>query len=463
MPPASSRIIVTGAGHGGLVAAMHLARAGCEVLVFERQQRDGLGWDWHDHLHLDTFERAGIDPPPVGTFYRRANVTFTSPDLKTILETSIPEQDREIGLERAVLIDMLLAAARGAGARVEFGKKVDGPLVENDHVTGIVSAGEPVSASLVIDSAGLHSPVREGLPPGLGIQQHVAGSDVFHAYRAYHELLDGTGEARGPDPSFITHFGFDRTRGIAWFQDHDLPGTMDRTGRPFADVLVGKIGPFVAGELDALLARLRHVHPSIGDRVLRGGHVVEIPVRRPLDLLVADGYALVGDAACMTNPVNGSGIEHAMIAGRILADVILAARTGGGVDGTPHRVAALWPYQVEYARQAGARMTGVHLVKEFLATAPWPDIDFIFKKRLITSADIEATTGGGTIRIGPVELLRRAMRGIRRPGALLRLKRMVDGVRDVTAIAGNLPRAWDPAARAAWQARLGARVREVVR
>ena len=38
------KIIVVGCGHGGLVVASKLASAGMDVLVFEKKNRDNLGF-----------------------------------------------------------------------------------------------------------------------------------------------------------------------------------------------------------------------------------------------------------------------------------------------------------------------------------------------------------------------------------------------------------------------------------
>ncbi|MCR5041882.1 MAG: NAD(P)-binding protein, partial [Clostridia bacterium] len=40
------KIIVAGAGHGGLVAAAHFAKAGYDVTVYEKNAREDLGYDW---------------------------------------------------------------------------------------------------------------------------------------------------------------------------------------------------------------------------------------------------------------------------------------------------------------------------------------------------------------------------------------------------------------------------------
>ena len=42
------KIIVAGAGHGGLTAAGLLAEKGFDVTIYERGQKGKLGYDWTD-------------------------------------------------------------------------------------------------------------------------------------------------------------------------------------------------------------------------------------------------------------------------------------------------------------------------------------------------------------------------------------------------------------------------------
>ncbi|MBR6005068.1 MAG: NAD(P)-binding protein, partial [Clostridia bacterium] len=58
-----SRIIVAGAGHGGLVAAIKLAASGHEVTVYDKQKKGEYYLDQRDSFEAGSMEYAGIDIP----------------------------------------------------------------------------------------------------------------------------------------------------------------------------------------------------------------------------------------------------------------------------------------------------------------------------------------------------------------------------------------------------------------
>lgn len=45
-----SRIVVVGAGHGGLIVAAKLAKSGFDVSLYEKNKESGLGHDWEDRF-----------------------------------------------------------------------------------------------------------------------------------------------------------------------------------------------------------------------------------------------------------------------------------------------------------------------------------------------------------------------------------------------------------------------------
>lgn len=85
-----------------------------------------------------------------------------------------------------------------------------------------------------------------------------------------------------------------------------------------SDVLVGRIGSLSDETYENAIADLKEDNPVIGNKVSGGDAIFEIPVRRPLSNLVANGYVLLGDSACMTIPIIGSRIGSGLKAAKCL-------------------------------------------------------------------------------------------------------------------------------------------------
>ena len=57
------KIIILGAGIGGLYVAKTLGKLGYDVVVYEKKLRSQLGYPWHYAIYKDTFKHLGIDIP----------------------------------------------------------------------------------------------------------------------------------------------------------------------------------------------------------------------------------------------------------------------------------------------------------------------------------------------------------------------------------------------------------------
>ena len=73
------KIIVAGAGHGGLTASIHLASKGYDVTVIEAGEREKMGHDWHDSLDFSAFDDAGIPRPSEDMYTFNIPTAFTNP------------------------------------------------------------------------------------------------------------------------------------------------------------------------------------------------------------------------------------------------------------------------------------------------------------------------------------------------------------------------------------------------
>ncbi len=392
-------ILVVGAGHGGLLAGARLAQDGFKVTILEKAQRNSLSWNWKDCLDRNVFQRINFAEPEESAYEIPANFRFYAPNQKHYLETDIPPEEREIYMERRLLAEKLVRYALNSGAEIRFAHNVTGPLIEDDRISGVRAGEENFYADLIIDSAGFHTPIRPHLPPRYLIPAKLKEGEYFYAYRGFFNLQD-------QDKFWDIIIGFNNKRGISWI--HTSPNE--------ADVLMGAVNPLEKDEISMMLKELRTKYPIIGEQLLRGGQVEIIPIRRPLEKLVGDNYAVIGDAACMTNPVNGSGIIRSLIAGDILARTVIENRGG------PFTTSNLWRYQVEYNNEIGAAQGYIEVIKNFLVSVDdFSKIDFLFANNILASRDIETGIRGRELKISLGDMISRGIRGLKRVDILMEL------------------------------------------
>ena len=373
------KILVAGAGHGGLTAAAQLAKAGFQVTVVERHEKENLGYDWFDALNPAVFAMVGCPHPEAAgiPWQNRADVTYFGPT--TDEAHKIPQRfskpgDIEITMERRDLYKLLTGFAEGCGVTIDYGVTVTGPLMAGDRVVGLITDRGDYTGDLVIDAAGLFSPVRMGLPDCLGIQKTVLKNERIYTYRAFYDLPVDPGTVKDvykvmfrPDPG--------RDFSLSWIYTRDT----------YTDLLIGHMEPPGEKEIEEIAERYRRENPQLGKTKLRGGQTVPIPFRRPLAVLVADGYAAIGDAAFMTMPLNCSGISTSIEASKILADAVIADRT------ETFSAETLWPYQLGFFRQIGKNMAPIALVKDMIIGLTAAETDYAFNTGLITWRELTIT------------------------------------------------------------------------
>lgn len=359
------KIIVAGAGHGGLVAAYYLAKEGMDVTVFERNAEGTLGYEQADSVHLDGFEDAGL-PVPEEYKVKRTPLSFVIPgiDLPPLTQ-GVGEDSYNVEIDRKALYRMLLELATEAGAKIRYGVEITAPIMLGSRVAGIKTTVGDVYADLVIDACGLHSPVRTHLPDFTLTDRTPVQNDTLTAYRAYYNRVPGTED---PPQKYKVYLIPGENAGLMWTIVH--PDSVD--------VLIGAFTGITEQQIEEKLAYLRSVNPQLGETLQKGGKCCEIPVRQPMAVLVADGYAAIGDAAFMTIPVKGSGIGYSMRAGKILAESILQ-----DADGLYNRE-TLWRYQCEFFEKIGFDGALLAIVKGLFPVITMDDIQYVINEGLLT-------------------------------------------------------------------------------
>ena len=145
------RIIVAGAGIGGLSAAALLGK-GAEVTVYERAKSlNDMRYPWHDDVTPGAFADAGLGLPK-DSFIKK-DWSFVTPDGKGIRRMHEEESRADYSVWRPALNGNLVETAeRCCSAR--FGEQVTALPSSNGTVTGAVVNGREGKADRVIDSTG---------------------------------------------------------------------------------------------------------------------------------------------------------------------------------------------------------------------------------------------------------------------------------------------------------------------
>lgn len=320
-PAFDADVIVAGAGPAGAAAAAHLARAGVRVLVLDRARfpRDKVCGDFVGPVGLVELRALGLHELPEykdSYVIRQAAVYLNGRELirEDIPEVpGLPRHGRVIPRER--FDHWLVECARQSGAEMREGSQVTGYEVDAHGVSVWVGSGAArtrLRARLLIGADGSSSLIARTLR-GHGL----APSDRIIAVRGYFENV------RAVPAQAELYFSSDSFPGYYWF----FPA-----GKGIANVGVGMVRetlPAHDPHLRELLLDLVQTDPVLRER-LRGarlrGSVAGWPLAtyNPALPSVGDRVMLVGDAAGLINPLNGEGIQFALLSGRWAAETARA-------------------------------------------------------------------------------------------------------------------------------------------
>ena len=430
-----SRIGIIGAGIGGLTAAIKLGRAGHDVCIFESRGEDDLSHPWMDDIRFDVFASCGIEPPPRETYFNKGKRLFISPDCKNSFHVPFSPPMVEISLERPAFARHLVSLARQAGARLIFGCGVEGLIVENGAVCGFFAGGEEMRFDLIIDSSGLRSPFRAQVPGRFGIEAQPDDSGVMFAWRGFFRHKEGTPPPETDRNIYIRHLG---SNGLSW---------CNLNQKDEVDVFVGRTGGLDEKEKDEAVADLFERHAFFSDEVLQEGVFAELPLRAPLSRMAADGYAAIGDAAYMTMPMMGSGIEASMKAASLLCEIIEK------YDLRHFTARNLWEYQTGYYKELGAGYAFVDVVRRLLLGIDVEKLNWLFGCGAVTDEDMGmvSTESLKSFALSPLEAAGRARTLFKRPDVIAEAAGWMKKAAELKLAAKSIPEDYDEERIAAWQ------------
>lgn len=182
----------------------------------------------------------------------------------------------------------------------------------------------------------------------------------------------------------------------------------------------------------------------------------QVPVRRHNDCMVANGFAIVGDAAWMPRPIDAGGISPSIYGGTILGRVVAEALESGDTGES-----SLWDYNVSYMETHGYPMASFEVLRRYLQTVTNEQINYGMK-HFLSEEDVLAITERKHPQFNRVRLMNPAMwfSVIRQLSLARGLRYTVEKSAKLVEINLDYPRS--PAGFDAWKKRLSAELTETV-
>ncbi len=423
----SKKIIVAGLGHGGIVAAALLSECGYDVTVYEMKEEGTLGYDWTDIFAPKALVMTKIDMPDADKFEYKEDMTFVSPGGEKTLRQHVPENKLEIKMERKDIYDHLIKNALDKGVKIIYGCEVLKPIMLGSRVAGIRTSKGDFFADLIIDSCGMNSPLRRNLPQSLMIEKEVSREQKITIYRAFYDKASDC----EVDAKFKVLICPDGIKGISWVASEEN----------HTDLLIGRFEDFDMDEVERFSDKLRETNPRLGKNKVRGGQFVEIPVRHPLSVMVADGYAAIGDSAFMTVPLIGSGIANSLKAARILAETVI------NDSAQAFNAESLWKYQVLFYKHLGSGLASLECVKSLMFKLTVDEINYCFESGMLNDEDVTMTADFGRlsdlIRFDINDFISKVTKTCNDPVLLKKILAAGVQITKVTAACLAMPRKWD--------------------
>lgn len=311
-------VLVIGGGLAGAAAATHLARAGRDVLLLERERgpHDKVCGEFLSFEAQDDLLRLGVDPRALGAARIGQVAVERGPS-----RVEAPLRFEALSLSRRVLDEALLARAAEAGAEVRRGVRATGLRREGGAWAVGLEGGEALGARHLLLATGKHDLRGHRRPPGR--QGDLLG------FKAYFRLAD----PGGLDGTVELHLFPGGYAGIEMVDEARANLCLVVRRATFASL---------GGRWEALLAHLIAACPGLAAR-LRGAapcHARPLAVASIPYGLVQDqseGLWRLGDQAAVIPSFTGEGMSLALHGARLAAAFLQA---GQGPEEFQRRLAA---------------------------------------------------------------------------------------------------------------------------
>lgn len=326
-------VVVIGGATTGSYFARKCAEKGLDVLIIEKENRENLSSDY-DIFHMEAADllRFGL-PKPDGDSYGFEFEDGTG--YSAYGHYPKHSKTRTVGMHKRAYIQKLNDWAMNAGAEIIYGAAFTGFVFgENGRICGVTYSkdekSESVSCRLAADCSGIPSVGRTVLPDLYGVENFkMTNRDVFFVILRYIEFKE-----RQP--------GFLHSDSWIFYKTWLAPSGNE------ADAILGVGASSGYDRAEKMLERFSK-NVKLPEYTVLKTEKGLTPYRRPPYSFVADGFIVLGDAACLTRPFSGEGCASSMVQAEIAADTIAKVMSDGAY---PTRE-TLWSINKRYIEAQG--------------------------------------------------------------------------------------------------------------
>lgn len=404
-------VIVAGGGMAGLLTAASVVKysnQNLRVLVIDRNtksevgKKTATGWICGDATSKNSIDylakNLGIQYEKPEIEHQVKGVLLYSPDH----ETPILFEGEGYLLNRKVLSQRQMKDAEKIGVEFQFQVALERLLSDDGSIIGVEGRNLidksifKKTAKVVIDATGSASKLRARLPIKSYIQRQINKDDIESTGRRIYEFDRGREDKTFFDPNYcLIHLDqYLAPGGYSWvFPKGDnkinIGLGIQKKALDERNTRLGK-----RDNLQSLIDEYIRINPVIknprfpvgdNDKGNENGSW-QVPVRRHNDCMVANGYAIVGDAAWMPRPIDAGGIGPAIYGSIILGGIVTRAIEANNVSET-----GLWPYNVEYMHFYGHNMAGFEVLRKYLQILTNDQINYGMKY-FLSQGDIDYIT-----------------------------------------------------------------------
>lgn len=359
-------VVIVGACTAGTYFADLLAREGLKVLVIDRDSEENLAKRL-DIIHFtrDSYEQFGVEPSGEGDeeFVRNFNVCYGKSALNNHLKTNYINV---AVLHLPLFIKRLRKKAQKNGAQFRFSTAFKALRYEGGRIAGVITdEGEEIPSRMVVDASGISAVVRRSIRDPFMEAFETGPRDKFYVLLKYVKLKD-------PNIQVVDSTSWPYYKG--WIAPQHTPG----------GAIIGVGANLSFDYARKCMAKFEKAIP-LPEYELQYEEMACTPYRRPPFSFVTDGFLVIGDAACLTKPINGEGIPSAWVQCTPAAKIVAEALKDGGYP-TKEK---LWEINRLYQTGEGAEYAGERAMLIGAVDMTPEDNDFLYKNGIIFKSDDE--------------------------------------------------------------------------